>query len=383
VQNVVQFFPFIGSLFKHIKQDEELRRNLSAKEGEEKYIYGERAKLVNQPLSSSASQSQSPSEVPLLPRYISSLPLCAASGFFLGVHFSMWVYSMKYTSLTHSLLWVSMGPIVINGSNWFLHMIQVMRYNTTMVTSFCLCTTGALSRIHAKKPSTLETLGAVFGIVGAMIMLFDVREDNNAKGDPLSQEQQRSGSGSDPNSNSETHLHPPTIYGDAVAFSGAVAVCVYLVIGRKVRSFLPIWLYVFPVIGFACLTCLFFFVCDYYASPNGNVDRDICTMRTILLGFMDRGILPYVIYLGIGPGIFGHTMVNALLKYVSPLVVSTAWLAEPILGSLFGFMVGLQPLPGLYTWLGGGALMVGLVLVVRGENSNDNNDNGDEAIDDA
>ena len=67
---------------------------------------------------------------------------------------------------------------------------------------------------------------------------------------------------------------------------------------------------------------------------------------------------------------------------MSPLIISTAMLSEPILGSILGYYLGLQPLPGLYTRVGvhlktlrnlhfqhgGGALLIGLVLVVVGEN---------------
>ena len=61
-------------------------------------------------------------------------------------------------------------------------------------------------------------------------------------------------------------------------------------------------------------------------------------------------------------------MLNTLLKYLSPLIISTAMLSEPILGSILGYYLGLQPLPGAYTWIGGGALIIGLILVVVGEN---------------
>ena len=67
---------------------------------------------------------------------------------------------------------------------------------------------------------------------------------------------------------------------------------------------------------------------------------------------------------------------------MSPLIISTAMLSEPILESILGYYLGLQPLPGLYTRVGvhlktlrnlhfqhgGGALLIGLVLVVVGEN---------------
>lgn len=63
---------------------------------------------------------QDESENLFLPRYISALPIMALSGMFLGIHFSSWVYSIEKTSLFHSLLWVSVGPLILNGGQWIL-----------------------------------------------------------------------------------------------------------------------------------------------------------------------------------------------------------------------------------------------------------------------
>ena len=48
----------------------------------------------------------------ILSRVPQALPLLSLSGVCLGVHFVSWVYSLRMTSLTHSLLWVSIGPIL-------------------------------------------------------------------------------------------------------------------------------------------------------------------------------------------------------------------------------------------------------------------------------
>mgnify|MGYP007114703030 CR=1 FL=1 len=48
-----------------------------------------------------------------------------------------------------------------------------------------------------------------------------------------------------------------------------------------------------------------------------------------------------------GPGIFGHTSINAALKYVDPLVISVTLMVEPIVGSVMGWMLDLSGIPGL------------------------------------
>ncbi len=405
VQNIVQFVPFVVSLRKCWREDNEKKMRTGILENTQDGFEGER--LVQSPSQSSLSSLHSSGSSPepscplsselLLPRYVASLPLCVLSGFFLGVHFSMWVFSMRYTSLTHSLLWVSMGPIIINGSTWFLYMMKSVMLGTftwTCVFAGLLSMIGMgmqqqerrrimplpefLREVH--RPSALETFGAIFGIVGATIMLLGVHRVNEGlKNGAVNDERRIEISVIDTTqSQSQSHLVEPTVYGDVAAFSGALAVCIYLVIGRKVRSFVPIWLYVFPVIGFASLTCLLFFTCDYYTGMGE--DEQLHSIWDSIIGFTDISILPYVIYLGVGPGIGGHTLLNTLLKYVSPLIVSTAMLAEPILGSIIGNIVGLQPSPGIYTWIGGSVLMVGLVLVVIGEEDGNDDDDDDENL---
>lgn len=241
-----------------------------------------------------------------------ALPLLILSGVCLGLHFTAWVVSLQETSLTHSLLWVSMGPILLNATAWFLFII------------------GSSSL----QPSPLETAGAVLGVFGSLVMLRDV---GDSRGDV------------------DANAIEPSWQGDMMALAGAAAVSLYLVIGRHLREWMPTWIYSFVVVGAAYLTTLILAVC-----------QDPKFAGSWVLGFLHTPYVWYAIYLGLGPGLGGHTLVNGLLKYISPLLVSTAMLSEPILGSLLGYFLGFQETPGLWTWLGGALLMVGLVLVVVG-----------------
>mmetsp|Transcript_8042 Transcript_8042/g.12122 ORF Transcript_8042/g.12122 Transcript_8042/m.12122 type:complete len:433 (+) Transcript_8042:122-1420(+) len=354
VQNIIQFIPFVLSLRQAWRQDEEQRMmqhwtndgglaltlNIDDDENDND-DKDERRQNV-----SGLNQSTNSDDGLVLPKYIKSIPLLFLSGVALGSHFSFWVYSLRYTSITHSLLWVSMGPIVLNFGSWTLYLTGKI----LLALSFSSFST----MIAVKRPSWFETFGAVVGISGAIIMLLDIRS-------------LESGSNSSPSNTSTIGQnytnHPPSVHGDIAAFLGAVAVCFYLVIGNKLRSWLSIWLYVFPVIGFASLTCLIFALLD---------SKSPCTWTGLsnasVFGFISKDYFLYVLYLGVGPGILGHTMLSTLLKYISPLIVSTAMLFEPVMGSGIGYVFGLQPMPGLLTWIGGVVLLCGLILVIVGEN---------------
>ncbi len=359
IQNTVQLVPFLWTLFQQRRKDRET----------EMMRYHDR-ELALEPSNQSAENGventgnkEEQIEEPLLSRYLKSLPLCIISGIFLGIHFSMWVFSLRYTSLTHSLLWVSMGPIVLNGGAWILYLLGQNQCigGTAFASTFAFI-------LQVRRPSAMETTGVLVGISGAIIMLIGVKGGMNINIDGNGNTK---GIGVGNGNTIISSNHEPTLYGDAAAFSGAVAVCVYLIIGQKLRKFLPIWLYVFPVIGAATLTCLLFSFLDA---------RDPSTLygmtRSSVFGFLSKDFFFYALYLGVGPGICGHTLLNALLKHVSPLIISTSMLMEPILGSIIGYFCGLQPLPDLSTWIGGGVLMTGLVLVVMGENESDRRHEG-------
>lgn len=262
----------------------------------------------------------------ILPRFHSSLPLMICSGTFLGIHFSAWVYSIETTSLAHSLTWVSMGPIIISWGQWILYICGIT----------CCSIFGTVNR-----PSTwAETSGAIVGLLGALMMLRDVTKFA-------------------PSSTAQASLqHEPTLKGDLAAFLGAFAVSIYLVIGRSCRSWMPLWLYIFPVVVTSAISSMMFALLDSEQPAKWSG-----LSETSVFGFLNMCYFPYALYLGVGPGIAGHTVFNALLKYMSPLIISTAMLSEPLFGSVLGYIFGMQQIPGLWTFLGGFVLLISLFFV--------------------
>jgi drug/metabolite transporter (DMT)-like permease len=244
------------------------------------------------------------------------------SGFFLGLHFASWVWSLEHTSLAHSLLWVTMYPIVLNSGHWVCFLVSQYLYLKW--------------KEFFEKPTWLETAGSIVGIGGAIVMLADVTV------------------ASSPNEKS------PTIVGDMAAFMGAVTMCVYLLVGRWMRKWCPIWLYMTPVAFFAALTCTVASALFEGMSWGG-------LGATSWFGFLSPLYILFAFYLGGGAGVGGHTLLNYLLTFLSTLVVSTSLLLEPLVGSLLGACFGLQSLPGLYTILGTPVLFAGLGMIIAGE----------------
>ena len=111
------------------------------------------------------------------------------------------------------------------------------------------------------------------------------------------------------------------LLGNAMAFTAAIVFAVYFLIGRRVRQ-KRTWLgYVFPVYGYAALTSLVIYL--------------------LIEGFPNTLPFPAVIAglaLAIGPSIMGHGALNYAVKYVSPTLLSTLILCEPVFATILAFL---------------------------------------------
>ena len=233
---------------------------------------------------------------------LSTAKIIGASGIFLALHFGFWVTSLDYTSLTHSLLFVTAHPLVI------------------LVGMF----------VFVRKPNRLELIGGIAAFTGASISMLDA---GDVQGD-----------------------RSVTFFGDQLAFLGAVFVVGYIVCGRILREWMPLFLYAFPVtlIGGLLLVPASYFLESSYSDFGA-------------FGFLSHETLVWFVLLAFIAGILGHTGLNYCLKYVSPLLISISVTLEPVLGSLIGWMFFSTGIPGMWTWIGGPILMLGILSIVYGE----------------
>jgi drug/metabolite transporter (DMT)-like permease len=112
------------------------------------------------------------------------------------------------------------------------------------------------------------------------------------------------------------------LYGNFLAISAAVIFVVYLLIGEKIRKKRE-WIdYVFPVYFYAAVACVLI------AVVLGKNLLDISTVG-VWVG----------VGLAFGPQILGHGAMNYAVKYVSPTLVSTIVLGEPIFASVMAFFL--------------------------------------------
>ena len=221
--------------------------------------------------------------------------ILAGSGIALAAHFGTWVTSLDHTSLAHSLLFVTSHPIIIVIG----------------------------TAIFVRKPHTLETAGALVGLIGAGITLLDAKDSGDV-----------------------------TLWGDFLAFAGAITVVGYIVAGRILREWMPVFVYAVPVTLLGAILLIPFSI--------------VMGESTSAIGWIESDLLGWFILLAFLAGIVGHTGLNACLRWLRPLTVSFAVTLEPIIGAFIGWFFFDEDIPEKWTWLGGLILIFGIMLVIRG-----------------
>jgi len=217
------------------------------------------------------------------------------SGIALAAHFGTWVTSLDHTSLAHSLLFVTSHPIIIVAGTALL----------------------------VRRPHKLETTGAILGLIGAGITLLDATDSGEV-----------------------------TLFGDFLAFLGAVTVVGYIVAGRILREWMPVFVYAVPVTLLGGILLI----------PISILMGE----ETAALGWVESDLLGWFVLLAFLAGIVGHTGLNACLRWLTPLTISFAVTLEPIIGAFIGWFFFDEGVPGQWTWFGGLILITGIMLVIKG-----------------
>ncbi|MWG36411.1 EamA family transporter [Halomarina oriensis] len=134
------------------------------------------------------------------------------------------------------------------------------------------------------------------------------------------------------------------LYGDALALVGAVMSAAYVLAGRSLRQRVALLPYVTVVYAVCAVVLL------GLAVGAGEP----------LVGYPREEWLLFAA-MALGPGLFGHTVLNWALAHVESSVVSVSLLGEPV-GSTLLAVVVLTELPTTATVVGGAVVLSGIYL---------------------
>ena len=214
--------------------------------------------------------------------------LIMLSGMLLAIHFGTWITSLSLTSVTASVVLVTCYPLFVAfGSSLFF------RESFTPV-------------MYA---------GIFMAFIGSVII---------GIGDM----------------GSESHH----ITGDVLALAGAISIAGYFIIGKKLRSHVPL-------IEYVALT---------YGSAAVFLFTAVLISGVRLTGFSSFSWL-WIGMIALIPQITGHTLLNFSLKYMSATAVTLPILAEPVISVLLAWIV-LSEQPPLQAVFGGFIILIGLYL---------------------
>ncbi len=210
------------------------------------------------------------------------------SGIVLAIHFYTWIASLAFTSVAASVVLVSTNPLFVS-----------------LISHFFL----------KERLTRAMTLGMLVALIGsAIIGLGDFEAGSHQ------------------------------ITGDLLALTGALAVAVYMLIGRSLRGKLSLLGYVFPVYATAAIVLM----------------GAALLSQTKLWGFPSDAWL-WILLMALLPQIIGHSSFNWALAHLSATYVSLSVLAEPVASVLLAWLI-LNEAPTWSAFIGGLLILGGIVI---------------------
>ncbi len=137
------------------------------------------------------------------------------------------------------------------------------------------------------------------------------------------------------------------LFGDILALIGMLAVAGYLIRGREMRKRMSLIPYAFLVYS----SCAFFLA--LFSIPFSTTFKIYPSEEYMIF-----------IALAIIPTMLGHTLYNWALKYVKASFVSVSLISEPVLSSVFAFLIFAE-IPPFLTIIGAGITLIGIYICAK------------------
>jgi drug/metabolite transporter (DMT)-like permease len=239
-------------------------------------------------------------ELRSIPR--STLLVIIVIGVILAAHFSLWITSLKMTSVASSVILVTAHPILVAPiSFYFLR----------------------------EKLSLLNILGIAISVTGVGVLVIG--------------------------NYGFAAFGLDTVEGNILALLGGIAAGLYILGGRKIRKNVSTVTYVFVVYAVATITL--FFICLSLRAPVYHLA--VTDYTIILLMALVSGIFGHTFFnwsLGhirasvMSVALLGEPIGSSLLAFAVPQIIQVSWAAQ---------------VPSVSTVIGGGIILIGIYLTAR------------------
>ena len=142
-------------------------------------------------------------------------------------------------------------------------------------------------------------------------------------------------------------LNSANLFGNSIALLSALFLAMTFVLAEEIRQETNSIVYGRSLFFVASITVLFI----------------ATTMGDSVLNFKP-GDIPWFLFLGLVPSIFGHNLLNYAVKYITPTAVSSVPLGEPIIASIFALLLFGEAIP-FGALLGGPVVLIGVYIIIK------------------
>ena len=142
-------------------------------------------------------------------------------------------------------------------------------------------------------------------------------------------------------------LNSANLFGNSIALLSALFLAITFVLAEEIRQETDNVVYGRSLFFVASITVLFI------AATAGDS----------ILNFKP-GDIPWFLFLGLVPSIFGHNLLNYAVKYITPTAVSSVPLGEPIIASIFALLLFGEAIP-FGALLGGPIVLIGVYIIIK------------------
>jgi drug/metabolite transporter (DMT)-like permease len=144
-------------------------------------------------------------------------------------------------------------------------------------------------------------------------------------------------------------LNNANLFGNSIALLSALFIAITFVLAEEIRQETNSIVYGRTLFFVASITVLLI------AATAGDS----------ILNFK-AGDIPWFLFLGLVPSIFGHNLLNYAVKYITPTAVSSVPLGEPIIASIFALLLFGETIP-IGAILGGPVVLIGVYIIINNQ----------------
>ena len=142
-------------------------------------------------------------------------------------------------------------------------------------------------------------------------------------------------------------LNNTNLFGDSIALLSALFLAITFVLAEEIRQETNSIVYGRSLFFVASITVLL-----------------IATMAGDSVLKFNPSDIPWFLFLGLVPSIFGHNLLNYAVKYITPTAVSSVPLGEPVIASLLGLLLFGEAIP-FGALFGGPVVLVGVYIIIK------------------